>query len=144
RASVLWWASVPAEPTGRAAGTSPPLPIPPAVQMGPPRAVHNQSRAAATTEAPPARTGPEGARPADCGPPPPGQKQARRAMKVILAQPRGFFAGVVRAIEIVEQALEKYGPPAYGRAEIVYKKFVVYSLKGQGRVFGEAASAVTE
>src|SRR5262245_211581 len=105
----------------------PPLPIPPAVQMGPPRAVHNQSRAAATTEAPPARTGPEGARPADCGPPPPGQKQARRAMKVILAQPRGFCAGVVRAIEIVERALEKYGPPVYVRHEIVHNKFVVDS-----------------
>ena len=39
-------------------------------------------------------------------------------MKVILAQPRGFCAGVVRAIEIVERALEKYGPPVYVRHEI--------------------------
>ena len=46
-------------------------------------------------------------------------------MKVILAQPRGFCAGVVRAIEIVERALEKYGPPVYVRHEIVHNKHVV-------------------
>src|SRR5947208_2025849 len=87
------------------------LPIPPAVQMAPRRAVHDQSRAAATTEAAPAGTGPEGARPADCGPPPAGEKQARRTMKVILAQPRGFCAGVVRAIEIVERTLGQIDGP---------------------------------
>src|SRR5882757_8584212 len=42
------------------------------------------------------------------------------AIKVVLAQPRGFCAGVVRAIEIVERALEKYGPPVYVRHEIVH------------------------
>src|SRR5689334_20700893 len=104
-----------------------PLPMPPAVQMGPPRAVHNQGRAAATTGALPGRTGPKNGRPADRGPPSAGQKQAR-AIKVILAQPRGFCAGVVRAIEIVERALEKYGPPVYVRHEIVHNKFVVDSL----------------
>ena len=46
-------------------------------------------------------------------------------MKVILAQPRGFCAGVVRAIEIVERALVKYGPPVYVRHEIVHNKHVV-------------------
>ena len=43
-------------------------------------------------------------------------------MEVYLAQPRGFCAGVVRAIEIVERSLEKYGPPVYVRHEIVQKK----------------------
>ena len=46
-------------------------------------------------------------------------------MKVILAKPRGFCAGVVRAIEIVERALDKYGPPVYVRHEIVHNKWVV-------------------
>jgi 4-hydroxy-3-methylbut-2-enyl diphosphate reductase len=58
-------------------------------------------------------------------------------MKVILAQPRGFCAGVVRAIEIVERALEKYGPPVYVRHEIVHNKHVVESLKAKGAVFVE-------
>src|SRR5881392_34783 len=118
------------------------LPIPPAVQMAPRRAVHDQSRAAATTEAAPAGTGPEGARRADCGPPPAGEKQARRTMKVILAQPRGFCAGVVRAIEIVERALQKFGPPVYVRHEIVHNKHVVESLKAKGARFVEEVSEV--
>ena len=46
-------------------------------------------------------------------------------MEVYLAQPRGFCAGVVRAIEIVERALEKYGPPVYVRHEIVHNKYAV-------------------
>jgi len=58
-------------------------------------------------------------------------------MKVILAQPRGFCAGVVRAIEIVERALEKYGPPIYVRHEIVHNGFVVESLKAKGARFVE-------
>jgi len=72
----------------------------------------------------------------------------RRAFNVILAQPRGFCAGVVRAIEIVERALEKYGPPVYVRHEIVHNKYVVESLKAKGAVFVEdlhevPANAVT-
>ena len=63
-------------------------------------------------------------------------------MKVILAQPRGFCAGVVRAIEIVERALEKYGPPVYVRHEIVHNKHVVESLKAKGAVFVEELSEV--
>src|SRR6058998_2662140 len=58
-------------------------------------------------------------------------------MKVILAQPRGFCAGVVRAIEIVERALQKYGPPVYVRHEIVHNKHVVESLKAKGARFVE-------
>ncbi len=69
-------------------------------------------------------------------------------MQVVLAQPRGFCAGVVRAIEIVERALEKYGPPVYVRHEIVHNKYVVESLKAKGAVFVEdlhevPANAVT-
>jgi 4-hydroxy-3-methylbut-2-enyl diphosphate reductase len=65
-----------------------------------------------------------------------------RAMKVILAQPRGFCAGVVRAIEIVERALQKYGPPVYVRHEIVHNKHVVERLKAKGARFVEDLSEV--
>jgi 4-hydroxy-3-methylbut-2-enyl diphosphate reductase len=58
-------------------------------------------------------------------------------LRVILAQPRGFCAGVVRAIEIVERALEKYQEPVYVRHEIVHNKHVVDSLKAKGAVFIE-------
>jgi 4-hydroxy-3-methylbut-2-enyl diphosphate reductase len=53
-------------------------------------------------------------------------------MQVILAQPRGFCAGVVRAIEIVETALQQYGPPIYVRHEIVHNRRVVEDLKAKG------------
>ena len=56
-------------------------------------------------------------------------------MRVVLAQPRGFCAGVERAIEIVERALEKYGPPIYVRHEIVHNRHVVERLARQGRAF---------
>src|ERR1700681_756253 len=65
-------------------------------------------------------------------------------MKVILAQPRGFCAGVVRAIEIVERALQKYGPPVYVRHEIVHNKHVVESLKAKGARFVENLSDVPD
>ena len=58
-------------------------------------------------------------------------------MEIFLAQPRGFCAGVVRAIEIVERALEKYGPPVYVRHEIVHNKHVVESLKAKGAIYVE-------
>ena len=58
-------------------------------------------------------------------------------MKVVLAQPRGFCAGVERAIDIVEKALETYGPPVYVRHEIVHNKFVVDGLRAKGAVFVE-------
>lgn len=57
------------------------------------------------------------------------------AMKIILAQPRGFCAGVERAIEIVERALEKYGAPIYVRHEIVHNRYVVEGLRAKGVVF---------
>jgi len=63
-------------------------------------------------------------------------------MKVVLAQPRGFCAGVVRAIEIVERALEKYGAPVYVRHEIVHNKHVVESLKAKGARFVDELSEI--
>ena len=56
-------------------------------------------------------------------------------MRVVLAQPRGFCAGVERAIEIVERALEKYGPPIYVRHEIVHNRHVVERLRAKGALF---------
>lgn len=58
-------------------------------------------------------------------------------MRVILAQPRGFCAGVVRAIEIVERALEKYQAPVYVRHEIVHNRHVVENLRAKGAIFIE-------
>ena len=66
----------------------------------------------------------------------------QQPIRVILAQPRGFCAGVVRAIEIVERALEKYGPPIYVRHEIVHNKHVVESLKAKGARFVEELSEI--
>jgi 4-hydroxy-3-methylbut-2-enyl diphosphate reductase len=56
-------------------------------------------------------------------------------MEVVLAQPRGFCAGVDRAIEIVERALKAYGAPIYVRHEIVHNTYVVEDLRGKGAVF---------
>ncbi|MCB1581188.1 MAG: 4-hydroxy-3-methylbut-2-enyl diphosphate reductase [Rhodospirillales bacterium] len=61
----------------------------------------------------------------------------KRKVTILLAAPRGFCAGVDRAIQIVEMALEKYGAPVYVRHEIVHNKFVVDSLKAKGAVFVE-------
>ena len=60
-----------------------------------------------------------------------------KQFKVILASPRGFCAGVERAIEIVERALNLYGPPVYVRHEIVHNKHVVNSLRNMGAIFVE-------
>jgi 4-hydroxy-3-methylbut-2-enyl diphosphate reductase len=65
-------------------------------------------------------------------------------MRVILAQPRGFCAGVVRAIDTVERALEKYGEPVYVRHEIVHNKHVVETLKNKGARFVEELNEVPE
>lgn len=65
-------------------------------------------------------------------------------MRVILAQPRGFCAGVERAIEIVERSLKLYGPPVYVRHEIVHNKRVVEGLKAKGAVFVEELGEVPE
>jgi 4-hydroxy-3-methylbut-2-enyl diphosphate reductase len=65
-------------------------------------------------------------------------------MRVILAEPRGFCAGVVRAIDIVEIALKKYGPPVYVRHEIVHNKRVVEDLKAKGAIFVEELDEVPD
>lgn len=64
-------------------------------------------------------------------------QQQKPVLRVLLAKPRGFCAGVERAIEIVERALALYGPPVYVRHEIVHNKHVVDSLRAQGAVFVE-------
>lgn len=57
--------------------------------------------------------------------------------EILLAEPRGFCAGVDRAIEIVEKALEKFGRPIYVRHEIVHNTYVVENLKSRGAIFIE-------
>ena len=63
-------------------------------------------------------------------------------MDVVLANPRGFCAGVERAIEIVERALEQFGAPIYVRHEIVHNRFVVEDLRSKGAIFVEELVAV--
>lgn len=65
-------------------------------------------------------------------------------LRVLLCAPRGFCAGVVRAIDAVERALEKYGAPVYVRHEIVHNKYVVESLRQKGAVFVEELDEVPE
>jgi 4-hydroxy-3-methylbut-2-enyl diphosphate reductase len=62
------------------------------------------------------------------------------ALVLYLAAPRGFCAGVDRAIKIVEMALRKWGAPVYVRHEIVHNRFVVDALRAQGAVFVEELS----
>lgn len=66
------------------------------------------------------------------------------ALDLIIAAPRGFCAGVDRAIHIVELAIEKYGAPVYVRHEIVHNKFVVDSLRAKGAIFVEELEEVPE
>jgi len=68
----------------------------------------------------------------------------RPPLKVVLCSPRGFCAGVVRAIDSVEQALKIYGPPVYVRHEIVHNRYVVESLRAKGAIFVEELSEVPE
>src|SRR5579863_4328652 len=65
-------------------------------------------------------------------------------VKVYLAQPRGFCAGVVRAIDIVDRALVKHGQPVYVRHEIVHNRHVVDTLKGKGAIFVEELSEIPD
>lgn len=70
--------------------------------------------------------------------------QAKPRLRVVVAAPRGFCAGVDRAIRIVELAIEKYGAPVYVRHEIVHNKFVVDSLRAKGAVFVEELTEVPD
>lgn len=65
-------------------------------------------------------------------------------LTILLAGPRGFCAGVDRAIEIVEKALDKFGAPVYVRHEIVHNKYVVDELRGKGAIFVEELDEVPE
>src|ERR1700752_500616 len=65
-------------------------------------------------------------------------------LKVLLCSPRGFCAGVVRAIDSVEQALKRYGAPVYVRHEIVHNRYVVESLKAKGAVFVEELDEIPD
>ncbi len=66
------------------------------------------------------------------------------ALKVLLCWPRGFCAGVVRAIESVERALAIYGPPVYVRHEIVHNRYVVESLRAKGAIFVEELDEIPD
>ncbi len=72
------------------------------------------------------------------------QKTSRPSLKILLAAPRGFCAGVDRAIQIVELALKKYGAPIYVRHEIVHNRYVVDSLKAKGAIFVEELDEIPE
>jgi len=61
---------------------------------------------------------------------------------LLLLKPRGFCAGVVRAIDIVRIALEAFGPPIYVRKEIVHNRFVVEELQGKGAIFVDSVEEV--
>ena len=67
-----------------------------------------------------------------------------KELKILLSAPRGFCAGVERAIEIVEKSIKKYGAPVYVRHEIVHNKFVVDDLKKKGAVFVEELEEIKD
>jgi len=67
-----------------------------------------------------------------------------KEIKILLSAPRGFCAGVERAIEIVEKSIEKYGAPVYVRHEIVHNKYVVDDLKNKGAVFVEELDEIED
>src|SRR4051812_49045643 len=69
---------------------------------------------------------------------------AKPALAILLCSPRGFCAGVVRAIDAVERALILYGPPVYVRHEIVHNKYVVEGLKAKGAIFVEDLAEVPD
>src|SRR5690348_3175665 len=66
------------------------------------------------------------------------------AKRVLLAKPRGYCAGVDRAVQTVEEALTLYGPPIYVRKEIVHNKYVVSTLQAKGAIFVEENEEVPE
>src|SRR5580693_7979724 len=76
--------------------------------------------------------------------PDPSQMQAKPPLKIVLCSPRGFCAGVVRAIDTVERALTIYGAPVYVRHEIVHNRYVVDSLRTKGAIFVEELAEIPD
>src|SRR5882762_9565303 len=81
----------------------------------------------------------------------PASERAERSMstsnkplKILLASPRGFCAGVERAIQIVERAIERYGRPVYVRHEIVHNRCVVQNLEAKGAIFVDELDEVSD
>ena len=74
----------------------------------------------------------------------PFQPPVKPPLRLLIAAPRGFCAGVDRAIEIVEKAIEKYGKPVYVRHEIVHNRYVVEGLKAKGAIFVEELDEVPD
>ena len=73
-----------------------------------------------------------------------GTTTAVRTKRVLLAAPRGYCAGVDRAVVAVEKALDLYGPPVYVRKEIVHNKHVVQTLQARGAIFVDETDEVPE
>ena len=67
-----------------------------------------------------------------------------KKIKILLSAPRGFCAGVERAIEIVEKSIEKHGAPVYVRHEIVHNKYVVDGLRAKGAIFVEELEEIED
>src|SRR3546814_13596570 len=74
----------------------------------------------------------------------PATRDGQADLRVLIAAPRGFCAGVDRAIRIVELAIERFGAPVYVRHEIVHNRYVVDSLKAKGAIFVESLSQVPD
>ena len=72
------------------------------------------------------------------------KKMKNKKLKILLTAPRGFCAGVERAIEIVEKSIQKYGTPIYVRHEIVHNKYVVDDLKNKGAIFVEELKEIKD
>ena len=68
----------------------------------------------------------------------------QKIVNVFLASPRGFCAGVDRAVEIVKKTINKFGAPVYVRHEIVHNQFVVENLRSQGAIFVEELSEIKD
>src|SRR5712672_2531094 len=70
--------------------------------------------------------------------------KSNKSLTILLASPRGFCAGVERAIQIVERAIERYGRPVYVRHEIVHNRFVVEQLERKGAIFVDEIDEIPE
>ena len=70
--------------------------------------------------------------------------KSKKPLTILLASPRGFCAGVDRAIQIVERAIERYGRPVYVRHEIVHNRYVVESLEAKGAIFVDELDEVPD